>query len=69
MTSDQGPRGASALAVKRVVLFATIMLTSFVLLYEIAARLFGHHYVMLMVIVVSSAVLASVVNDKVWSRP
>ncbi|HEY7382932.1 MAG TPA: hypothetical protein VH743_04610 [Beijerinckiaceae bacterium] len=53
---------------KRMALFAAIMVTTFVVSYEIAVRLFGHHDVILMMIAVASAVLASVVNDKIWSK-
>ncbi|HEX2726889.1 MAG TPA: hypothetical protein VHN20_13810 [Beijerinckiaceae bacterium] len=67
MPPDQRPPHPAAAAVKKVALFLAIMIAAFVVMYEIAVYLLGSgNDVIVTAVAALSALLASMINDRVW---
>jgi hypothetical protein len=66
---DQRPPRPVATIVKRIALFLVIMVAAFVAIYEVAVYLLGGaHDAIVTAAAALSALLASVINDRIWSK-
>jgi hypothetical protein len=64
----QRPPRPTAATVKRIALFLVIMVAAFAAIYELAVYLLGAHDALVTAAAALSALLASVINDKIWNK-